>query len=90
MTVKYITVVVSILELQERNLYSWVMSNFEFPSERTCPECQGKITSAELKTEYDPVVVFQCPHCQSLLWKPGLEETGPIFKFDPDATEDSI
>ncbi len=66
------------------------MSTFDFPSEQTCPECQAKITNSELKTEYEPVKVFQCPGCQALLWKPGLDDTGPIFKFDPDAAEDSI
>ena len=66
------------------------MSHYEFPTEQSCPECQGAITRAELKPEYDPVVVVQCPNCQALLWKPGLDNTGPIFTFDPDANEDSI
>lgn len=63
------------------------MSRFEFPSEQSCPGCKTKITSAELMSEYHPVVVVSCPSCQMLLWKPGLDETGEIFEFDPDAED---
>lgn len=66
------------------------MSNFEFPSKQICPLCQAEIQSAELKPQYDPVVVFACPRCAGLLWKPGLDDTGPVFAFDPNASDDSI
>ena len=66
------------------------MKTHTFPEEQTCPTCQGKFGSAELKEEYDPVVVFTCPHCSDLLWKPGLDENSPIYKFDPNADEGGI
>lgn len=66
------------------------MKAIDFPAERSCPLCQGGITRAERKSEYEPVVVVVCPHCSRLLWRPGLEEDGQLFAFDPDSGEDGI
>jgi len=62
----------------------------DFREEQTCPRCGGKFIQAELKHEYQPVVVVSCPHCSQLLWRPGLEEGSPVFPFDPDADAGGI
>ncbi len=67
------------------------MKTFTFENEKACPDCGGKVTTVELKPEFDPVAVFGCPHCGVLLWKPGLDpnDETPLVRFEAD-TEDSI
>jgi hypothetical protein len=62
----------------------------DFPAEQACPLCQGRFRRAELKTEYDPVVVILCPHCNKLLWRPGLDASSSLFAFDPNADAGGI
>jgi hypothetical protein len=66
------------------------MKTIQFAEQRSCPLCSGGISSAELEPRYEPVVVFRCPHCSRLLWRPGLEEDGPLHAFDPDADAGGI
>lgn len=68
------------------------MKTLTFDSEKTCPNCQGKVKTVELKPEFDPLPVFGCPHCGELLWKPGLDpnDDGPLVAFDTDAEEEGI
>lgn len=66
------------------------MSTFKFPEEVTCPQCHGRFQSADRRDEYNPVVVVVCPHCGVMLWRPGLDETSPLFTFDPDADAGGI
>jgi hypothetical protein len=66
------------------------MSAFEFPEEKTCPKCGGTFTKAELKSDYDPIVVVTCPHCSILLWRPGSDESSRLFVFDPEADAGGI
>jgi len=61
------------------------MAEFEFDAERTCPKCSATFSKAEQKTEYDPVIVVVCPGCGQILWRPGSEESSPLFPYDPDA-----
>lgn len=61
------------------------MAEFTFDGERACPECGTKFTKAEQLTQYDPVVVVKCPSCSAVLWRPGSEESSPLFPYDPDA-----
>lgn len=71
--------------------------NHEFPTEQTCPSCGGTFRSAELKEEFvqgsvaaGEAPVVTCPHCSTLLWRPGLDPETPLFPFDPDADEGGI
>ena len=66
------------------------MATFTFDAERTCPHCQATFLEAELKTEYDPVVVVTCPKCGAMLWRPGSDESSPLFPYDPDADAGGI
>jgi len=66
------------------------MDKFDFEKERACPLCKGKFTSATAEPKYDPVLVVICPHCEKLLWRPGLEQDGRLYPFDPDADAGGI
>lgn len=66
------------------------MKTITFNTEKACPLCGGAIKTGEILPEYDPIRVFKCPHCGEQLWRPGLEEQGPLFAFSADAEEDSI
>lgn len=61
------------------------MADFLFDGERTCPECKATFTKAPQKVEYDPVIVVSCPSCGAILWRPGLEDSSPLFLYDPNA-----
>lgn len=63
---------------------------FTFNRERTCPACNAKISSAEQKPEYDPVVVVVCPKCNKLLWRPGSDEDANLVIYDPNADAGGI
>jgi len=71
--------------------------DFVFPKQQTCPKCGGVFTSAPLKPEFvqgsvdaGEAPVVTCPHCQTLLWRPGLDPETPLFPFDPDADSGGI
>jgi len=66
------------------------MSMFDFPEEQTCPQCQKTFLQAEHCQEYSPIVVVRCPHCSTMLWRPGLDASSRLFVFDPDADEGGI
>ncbi len=66
------------------------MKDFEFPEEQKCPSCSNTFRTAKQKSEYEPVVVVVCPHCSEILWRPGLDENSPLFKFDPNADAGGI
>jgi hypothetical protein len=66
------------------------MKRFAFPREQRCPACKGTFSDAEQRIEYDPVVVITCPHCQVMLWRPGLDDQSSLFVFNPDADRDGI
>ena len=61
------------------------MAEFSFDSPRECPKCKASFDKAELDAKYDPVVVVHCPGCNAMLWRPGSDETSPLFPYDPDA-----
>ncbi len=66
------------------------MKKIEFQTQRACPACRGLISSAALEPKYDPVVVVICPHCAKLLWRPGIDQDGPLYIFDPEADSGGI
>ncbi len=61
------------------------MADFTFDGERTCPKCKATFHEAPQKSEYEPVIVVTCPSCGEILWRPGSEESSPLFPYDPDA-----
>ena len=61
------------------------MATFTFDSERECPKCKATFSQAEQDTQYDPVIVVTCPSCGETLWRPGSEESSPLFPYDPNA-----
>lgn len=61
------------------------MAEFTFDGDRACPKCQATFLKAELLPEFDPVVVVKCPQCGETLWRPGSEESSPLFPYDPNA-----
>jgi len=66
------------------------MKLHDFPEEQTCPHCAGRFARAERRAEYEPVIVIVCPSCARLLWRPGLDDSSPLFPFDPDADAGGI
>jgi hypothetical protein len=78
------------LALATKNQYIYPMSVFHFSTEHSCPNCNGKITQAEQREEYEPIVVVVCPHCRKLLWRPGLDDSSRLFIFDPNADSGGI
>jgi hypothetical protein len=63
---------------------------FTFSRERSCPVCGAKFTEAELRPEYDPVVVVVCPACGKELWRPGFDEDAELVVHDPDTDAGGI
>ena len=66
------------------------VKKIQFDPPKKCPKCNTVIAGADTEPQYDPVVVFKCPSCGTLLWKPGFEDEGPLFPFDPQASENEV
>jgi len=66
------------------------MKMLDFPEEQSCPLCGARFLKAELRSEFHPVVVVNCPQCGKMLWRPGLDDTSRLFPFDADADAGGI
>jgi len=57
---------------------------FKFNAERKCPACGAVFSSAEQRTEFDPVIVVVCVKCGKLLWRPGSDENAALVIYNAD------